>query len=196
MMMLILSKLGIKIGGTKYHKLGPETGFNPTGLWEVPGVPYKPFNQAQIDKYNLEQYDAIKVIGHGLTNPDTEWNKIDKLIYMVRDPREVIVSQQKQVGYMGDDAYNYAMYTIHVHDFIWRTKLHRPNYIVVDYRNLMFHTKSQVKKIAAWLGVNYKAKAAKVINRKFYRSKIEDAPVDDYTNKAVDFYRSMQTVAL
>ena len=196
MTMLILDKLGLKKSGDRYSTLGPETEFNPTGLWEVPGVPFKPFNQKTIDDYNLKDHEVVKVVTHGINHPDTDWNLIDKLIYCIRDPREAMVSQQKQHGFNGDDEFNYAMYINHIHDFIWRTKWNRPNYIVVDYKDLIFHTKSKVKKIAAFLGVPYKAKAAKVINRKYYRSRIEDAPEDDLMEKAIQFYLSMKTVAI
>jgi hypothetical protein len=171
LMMLILKRLGLKIAGSKFITEDNKM-MNPTGIWEIKGTPMKPFNQELIDLYEIKG-DVMKIISHGLLESDM--SLIDLIIYMVRNPREIVVSQRQQVDYI-DDEYNYNWYNIHCATLI--TKLDRGEMspmMFVHYTDLMTHPKRVTKTIASILGLKWTAKVAKAVNKKYYRSKADDA---------------------
>lgn len=186
-MMLILKKLGFKIAGSKV--INPENiDMNPTGIWEVKEAVTKPFTQETIDKYQIEG-EAMKVISHALFTSD--WNLIDTVIYMVRDPREIIVSQRRQIN-AGSDEHNYGWYNVHMGTLLTGLEMKKyPPMLFVDYGKLMTHPKAVTKKVAQVLGRKWSAKVAKAVNKKYYRSKAEDAPYDETAMMYYKYFKAL-----
>lgn len=167
LMMLVLKKLGLSIAGDRVPK-GTRPELCPTGMWEILGVSMGPLLQEVIDEHNITE-DVIKIISHGLFYSDL--TLVSKIVYCVRDPREIIVSQRSQPNDRTDD-YRYKWYNVHnaaLVTFMERGKL--PPLLFVDYANMMKKPRKEVRRIAEFVNKPYTKKAANVVNKRYYRSK-------------------------
>lgn len=187
MMMLVIKKLGINIVGDKFLKKGPD--YNPSGIWEIAGIPNNPLTKEVLKKHDIEDAECLKMMSHGFLQSDI--TLCTKLIWCIREPREVIVSQRNQFNYQGDD-HNWGWYNIHMATLLEKKKRahYWPPTLIVDYADMLFKTASQVKRVARFLGVPYKAKAKKVINRKFYRSKADDIEDNPTARKYYNYLKA------
>lgn len=181
LMMLILHKLGLRNAGEKYlTDRTPE--MNPSGIWEIRGTPYQSLTPELLEDFGIEA-DVIKIMSHKIWLSDNDL--IDKIIWMVRDPREVIVSQRNQKNYKSDE-HNYAWYCIHMDILCQRLQNMPADTLFVNYKSLLKRPRPTVRKVAEFLGLKYTKKAANVINKKYYRSKANQAEDDP---KARAYYK-------
>jgi hypothetical protein len=187
MMMLMIKKLGLSIAGEK--QIGQSTAeMNPTGIYELLGVAMAPFDQSVIDERNITE-DVIKIISHGLFYSD--FSLIDKIVYCIRDPREVIVSQRKQTKYRGDE-HNYKWYNVHcaaLVTFMERGKM--PPTLFVDYKDMIKKPRQQCRRVADFLEVPYTKKATSHINKRYYRSKAHMAEDDETARKYYNYLKAL-----
>lgn len=185
--MLIIKKLGLSIAGDRVPK-GTRPDMNPTGMWEILGVAMAPFTQETIDEHNITE-DCIKIISHGLFYSDLYL--FDKIVYCIRDPREVVVSQRRQTKYRGDE-YNYKWYNVHcaaLVTFMEQKKM--PPIMFVNYKDTIKRPKRQVRRIAEFLDVPYNSKAASVVNKKYYRSKAHMAEDDPTARQYYNYLKAL-----
>lgn len=188
LMMLILNKLGMEVAGEKYlTDRTPE--MNPSGIWEVRGTPYQSLTPELLKDFEIEA-DAIKIMSHKIWLSDDDL--IDKIIWMVRDPREVIVSQRKQFNYKSDE-HNYAWYCIHMDILVKRLVNMPAETLFVEYKSLIKRPRKVVRKVAEFLNVPYTKKAANVVNKKYYRSKANQAEDDP---KARAYFKYIQDLCV
>ena len=107
LMMRIVDSLGLEIAGEQQpgekrpdrNKKRKERAeyLNPEGFWEVPGVVSRGIKtEEQVEEYKDK---VIKIVTGGLSNTvKPAIDKIDKIIFCLRHPREVAFSQQKLVS--------------------------------------------------------------------------------------------------
>jgi hypothetical protein len=180
MMMLVLKRLGFKIAGEKkFEKTIP--GFNPTGLWEVWGVPNNGISEPVTA-------DVIKIMTKGLVQSNS--TLITKIVYCIRDPREVIISQRGQRGYRSDD-HNWDSYLVNMAKLFDNVSSTDWNHIhVVDYADMMKAPAIVVGKLAKFLGVKSTKEAVLTPDPKYYRSKKHKIPDNEYARM---YYKKLRT---
>lgn len=187
LMMLILKRLGVICAGEKVPK-GTRPEMNPTGMWEILGVSMAPFTKQTIDEHNITE-ECIKIISHGLFYSDM--SLIDKVIYCIRDPREIIVSQRNQMDHRGDE-YCYNWYNVHTAALITFMELGKmPPTLFVNYKDMMKNPRRQVRRVAEFIDRPYKGKAAKVVNKRYYRSKAHMAEDDETARKYYNYLKGL-----
>jgi hypothetical protein len=189
MMMLMIKKLGFSIAGfEQITEQGPQ--MNPTGIWEIKGVAMGPFDQSVIDKHNITE-DVVKIISHGLFYSDM--SLFDKIVWCVRDPREIVVSQRKQTNYRGDE-HNYKWYNVHTAALVtFMEKGKMPPTLFVNYKDMIKKPRKQCRRVADFLGVPYKKSATSHISSRHYRSKAKDA---DYDETAMRYYNYLKQLCV
>lgn len=187
LMMLVLKKLGLSIAGEKVPK-GTHPELCPTGMWEILGVSMGPLIQDVIDEHDIKE-DVVKIISHGLFYSDL--TLIDRIVYCVRDPREIIVSQRSQPNDRTDE-YRYKWYNVHhaaLVTFMERGKL--PPILFVDYANMMKKPRKEVRRVADFVGKPYTKKAANVVNKRYYRSKAHQAKSDETAERYYKYLKAL-----
>jgi hypothetical protein len=187
MMMLMIKKLGLSIAGSK--QIGKSTAeMNPTGIWEILGVAMAPLTKEIIKKHNITE-DCIKIISHGLFYSDL--TLFDKVVYCIRDPREIVVSQRKQTNYRGD-WHNYQWYNIHTAALItFMQRGQMPPTLFVDYKDMIKKPRQQCRRVADFLEVPYKKSATSHITSRYYRSKARDAEWDETAMKYYNYLKKL-----
>jgi hypothetical protein len=211
LMMRIVDSLGIEITGEqqpgekrKSEKRQERAEYlNPEGFWEIPGIVSRGIRtEEQTEEYGDK---TIKIITSGLSHTvKPAIDKIDKIIFCLRDPREIAYSQQKLVS------------NVEVHDgkeWVYsteKTKIDLGKYIlsvggyilkstndpdlwnktlVVEYENLLNNPENQIRRISDFLEVDYNPETKNIIRKDLHRStKVPE------TNELVDkIYRSIKT---
>jgi len=171
-MMLILRELWFTIAGEKW--LGNPDD-NPTGIWEIPKVVRNGISE-DIVKGKCPSIcgpinaDVIKLTTLGLTSSADAL--IDKVIYMVREPSEVILSQLR-LGH-GEEQELSDNYNKNIMTFLLWASDKEHEVIVVSYNNLIVNPAWQISKVARFLqcftheGVE---RASKVVDPQYYRER-------------------------
>jgi hypothetical protein len=193
LMMRIVNSLGLEIAGEKYagtkrpdrSKKRQERAeyLNPEGFWEVPGIVSRGMKtEEQVEEYKDK---VIKIVTHGLSNTvQPAIDKIDKIIFCLRHPREVAFSQQKLVSgvevAMEKDwefspehmQVDLGRYIVGVGGYILRsTKTDLwDKTLVVEYGDLITKGWSEIKKISNFLEVPYNPETKNLIRKDLYRS--------------------------
>jgi hypothetical protein len=180
MMMLIIKRLGFKIAGAKtFEESVP--GFNPSGIWEVWGTPNTGLTK-------VVDADVIKIMTKGLVQSDPAL--ITKIVYCIRDPREVIVSQRGQRGYKNDE-HNWDAYLVNMANLFDNVSSTDWNQIhVVDYADMMKAPTIVVGSLALFLGVPPTTEAVLTPDPKYYRSKKHKIPDNEYARA---YYQKLRT---
>jgi hypothetical protein len=195
LMMRIIDSLGLEITGDKHagqnrpnrsEKRKERAEYlNPEGFWEVPGIVSSGIRtEDQAKKYEDK---VIKIVTHGLSHTvKPAIDKIKKIIFCLRDPREIAYSQKKLVSgvevagknkedwefspeNMQVDLGGYIMsvggYIIKsVKTDLWDKTL------VVNYEDTINEPEVQIKRISNFLGVPYNPESKNLIRKELYRS--------------------------
>ncbi|MHA2182177.1 MAG: sulfotransferase domain-containing protein [Promethearchaeota archaeon] len=210
LMMRIINSLGLEISGDQNPGKEQEDDkrqeranyLNPEGFWEVSGIVSRGIRtEEQIEKYKDK---AIKIITHGLSNTvKPAIDKIDKIIFCLRNPREIAYSQQKLVSTVEvseDESWGYApehmkvdlgRYILSIGEYILKTVQTDlwDKTLVVYYEDLINNGASEIKKISKFLEVPYNPETHKIIRKDLYRS-VEVPEVNDLAN---DLFNSIKT---
>jgi hypothetical protein len=195
LMMRIIDSLGLEIAGDQNpqaKRKRPERNkkrqeraeyLNPEGFWEVPGVVSRGIkSEEQVEEYKDK---VIKIVTGGLSNTvQPAIDKIDKIIFCLRHPREVAFSQQKLVSGVEvakEEGWEFSpenmqvdlgRYIRSVGGYILRsseTDLWDKT-LVVEYGDLINNGWSEIKKISNFLEVPYNPETKKLIRKDLYRS--------------------------
>lgn len=175
--MLLIRELGFKITGVKSPSKAKGLGkkmrkrdqkSNPTGFWEIPDV----VRYGIPPGYRLVG-EAVKLLRQGLLTATPS-----RLIYCIRDPREMVVSNITADSRITPEmVYNkYIKWTklhLELNPMGW-DKTH-----VVDYSDVQSQPEREVRRLAAYLGAEYKPNALKRIKPELYRSSVEGVSKDD-----------------
>jgi hypothetical protein len=210
LMMRIINSLGIEIAGDqnpgkerKNDKRQERAKYlNPEGFWEVPGIVSIGIKtEEQVEEYKDK---AIKIITHGLSNTvKPAIDKIDKIIFCLRNPREIAYSQQKLVSGVEiakKDGWEYSTenmrvdlgkYILSVGGYILRSSKTDlwDKTLVVNYEDLINNGWSEIKKISNFLGVPYNPETKKIIRKDLYRS----VKVPEVNSLTDDIYNSVKS---
>jgi len=196
--MRLLMTMGFKIGGEKFvltqieNKQQPR---NPEGFWEIRWLPYRGLHlQMLLGEDDHEQpvnippgTEVIKLTTIGFFRSDM--TLIDKVIFCVRDPREVVVSQRGQVRYQGDDI-NWDLWKNHmihtaknVKPIGWKRKI-----FILDYNSLMRDPQTEIDWLCKFLGKLPTPSLYEVINKKLYRSKKKEVKKDKEAKEIYEWF--------
>lgn len=201
LMMNVLSFLGCDVMGNKFPKRkDPKKKervqyLNPDGFWELPIV-------SRGIKEDIGN-KTIKMICRGVLNtPKEVIDTFDKVIFCLRDPREVVKSQRKlisgiMVSKKNDWAFSpefsktsYRKYNLNVGMYflaanrlgLWDRTL------IVDYEDMVFDSQNQIMRICNFLELPYNDEAIKLIRRDLYRS----TPVEKSDELSIELYGAIK----
>jgi hypothetical protein len=177
---MIVRELGFSLAGTK-NPCGYADDGNLDGYWEVPGVVMNGLTDGIVKGTLPPKYttpiteDAIKLLTCAVVGSDDKY--IDKIIYCVRNPIEVIASQKRrawQEKFPIDDEHNhelvlYRSYCISMFNLLSNIIPKYEDVMIMNYNIAVFNPKLMVDSIANFLGVKPTKKAYKVIKEKYYR---------------------------
>ena len=154
--MLILKNLGFTIAGEKDPN--NRMDLNPTGIWEIPYVVHKGLQKP------IEE-DVIKLTQSGLEYTTIKY----KLIYCIRDPREIVISNRSLIGEGVNDE---TVWNNYLFESAWAIdNLFLLNSHIVDYGDVIKKPKKEINRLANFLKVNPTKKAKQTPNSQYYRSK-------------------------
>jgi hypothetical protein len=163
---------------------------NPNGFWEmlytVQGIQYRLNDVERLNRLLAEENKSIcKIVSQGLANSDPRF--IDKIIYMVRHPRQVAKSQERlkrntplehdvPIDKNGDEikVHTPKMY-INVTAVASRWVVENPDVPVlqVNFDDLLANPKEELSRISDFLGEGDFSKADGVIEPRLKRSNPE-----------------------
>lgn len=192
LMMRIVDSLGIEIAGenkSNFEWEGPNyiatakeeraKYLNPEGFWETKVVSRGIRTEEELEKYKDK---AIKIITSGmLRTVEPAIEEIDKVIFCLRNPREIVQSQKKLISNIkvADDKdwkfspekmkVNFNRYIVSVGRYILQSNLWSKT-LVVDYRELIKNPAEQIKRISEFLEVPYNPESMSIIRKDLYRS--------------------------
>lgn len=177
-MMMILGKMGLQIGGSKFLEIQEQRGQqnrNPDGYWEIAWLPFTGLHQDILDGEREEVTipegsEVIKLATAGLLVSD--FRLIDAVVFCIRDPREVIVSQRRQINWPGDDK-NYRMYNDHMCQVFkfFKPQAWLDTVCLMDYGRLMKNPEGELQYLGKFLGKLVTPGVSKLIRPELYRSK-------------------------
>jgi hypothetical protein len=171
-MMQMLKAMGLRIAGKKHTATSTEV-YNPGGIWEVPNVVYDGITTP------IEDADVIKLAMAGIERTPAE--VIDKVIFMVRHPRECIVSQRGQNGPMSGHELDENNWIVARMAYECWFKMvvpeDEPQLLYVHYKKLLTEPKKQVRRVADFLGIEDTKNAMGLINPDLYRAKRDKVPL-------------------
>jgi hypothetical protein len=212
LMMRLLEGLGLKvkgddlIKGKKGKRRKNAEDLNPKGFYEVPGVVMK-----GIPEKDLEDYDnhVVKLITPALLK--TSYLHIGRVIFCLRDPREIALSQEKlasPVEVAIDGEWNFApkamtpnykryansicqlfMYIYYNANILYKT-------LFVDYHDVIFKTEHTLLNICAHLEIgvskNTIKEAVALQDPSLYRSKNYTETDDKYFHMSMYLYDKLK----
>jgi hypothetical protein len=209
LMMRIIDSLGLEIAGeqqpgekrpNRNKKIQERSEYlNPEGFWEVPGIVARGIRtEEQVKKYEDK---AIKIVTSGMIHTiEPAIDKIDKIIFCLRHPREVVFSQQKLISGIEvakKDGWEFSPENMEV-DYdryigivggyilksvktdLWDKTL------VVEYADLINDASREIKRISKFLEVAYNPETKNLIRKDLYRS----VKVPEIDKLADNIYRS------
>jgi len=204
LMMRIIDSLFIEIAGEKrnqsHSKKKEERAnyLNPEGFWETEVVTRGIRTEEELEKYKDK---AIKIITSGLLRTvKPAIDEIDKIIFCLRNPREIIQSQTKLVSKVmvankNDWKFapeqmktNFNRYILSVGRYILQSKDLWNKTLVVDYGELIEDPDTQIKRISEFLEVPHNPESMSIIRKDLYRS-IQSPKKDEL---AYDIYNSVK----
>ena len=195
MQMQIIKAMGLIPIGQKYiHEWNKD--LNPGGIWEVEGLYGLGLTQEILDgKVGFLSDeplvgDVIKVTTKGLLKSDPAI--VDKVVYCLRDPREVIVSQRSLKNARGDTI-NWENY---LRNLVAFTEALDPddiaNILFVDYADVMWSPRAEVKRVAKFLDKEPTEEARAIPSPEHYRSKKHKAKVNSVGRAAIRMYQALR----
>jgi hypothetical protein len=192
--MLILKELGLKITGDKYFD-EISKDFNPTGMWEIKTLPYNGLQKilftTGVPEINggkpIPEDGVLKVTFRGYIKSDL--SIISKLIICIRDPREIVASQRKQLNHISDK----HCWNLLLGHYCAMTEapITCPT-LVVDYNDVMWDKKKEVQRVADFVGVPVTQAALDAVRPELYRSKKHKVKRDRYCKAAEMYHRAFR----
>jgi len=213
LMMRLLEGLGLQVKGDDLikgkkgkHKENAEN-LNPKGFYEVPGVVMRGIPEANLDEYDDH---VVKLITPALMK--TSYPHIGRIIFCLRDPREIALSQKNlssPVEVVGEnDKWEFApkamlpnykryarsishffMYIYHNANVLYKT-------LFVDYHDVVFKTEHTLLDIIAHLEIGVSKQtvkdAVKLQDPSLYRSKNYEDFDDKYFHMAMYLYDKLK----
>ena len=193
-------KVGVRIGNKVVSKkfASPEQieksiDMNPEGYWEMSRVVKnglsKDMAAGKVPSLVSEPIteDVIKILSHGLQA--THGDLIDKIIFCIRDPREVVTSQRDIIYSTSNDSMRYMAYIEHTKSILSYIEDEDWDIIkVVDFKDMHEKTEETIKGIASFLGKDVNSEALAVVRPDLYRSK----PLAYYNKEADELYRQLR----
>ena len=182
LMMNTLKTLGCDILGSKFPHEGRKTEdskriersieLNPEGFWEVSGLVATGGRRSNVDLLSLLEGKTVKLITRAILNIPKEIIDNSKIIFCLRNPREIMKSQTRLVSNImvtdgsGSDDWkytpevtkiDYTRYKSTVGRFLVTAKNHDlwDKILVVDYQDMMYDTENQIKRICEYLEIPY-----------------------------------------
>lgn len=194
LMMMIVRELGFKLAGQDFTDT-TEKDRNPDGFWEV----WKVVNEGIITEVldgkapgyceQVVDGEVLKLMTKALLQSDLRL--ISQMIYMIREPREVIVSQRGMKKWPGDEEC-WNRYIVHMYKLMNSIPQHFLRYytLFVDYRDVMKDTKKQVERVARFLRVEPTVEAEQVVRPELYRSRMNQVKDNKYARKYYNALRA------
>ena len=166
---------------------------NPNGFWESPyavqGVFYRFQDRLKLEQWEYEDKPTIcKIVGRGLWQSDPQY--IDKIVYMIRHPRDIAKSQERLKRglpeFIDNEGNNHKLedeITIHTPKMYiqvtqavcaWLVEYPFIPMLHVYYDELVERPENVFKEIQEFLEEGDFKKAIKSINPRLRRSKAED----------------------
>ena len=163
----------LKAGGIEIVSDGLRTAdeFNPVGYYEDHRIKNLEKNNAWLKS---EKGKAVKIISYGL--PDIPLGLPVKIIYMLRDLDEIILSQNRMlkdnIGKMSDENLKHCFNTHLNKIFTWMNEQKCLEFITVSYHDLLNHTSGEINRINRFLDFSLREKeACLAIKPELYRSR-------------------------
>lgn len=169
------------------QRMGHARDMNPGGFYEcaysVRGIRYnftQEAEQARLLSEPSERRTVVKIVSQGLANSDPRF--VDRIIYMMRPPREVAKSQEKLSGQFRD-----PQHVIHSPEMFIRVTAMAARWLMahsdiplllVDYHDLLTEPIRVFDSLYHFLGEGDFARASGIIDPALYRSKAENVPND------------------
>ena len=208
LMMRILKESGLEIVGEQYpnknkNKEEDLIELNEYGFWEIPGFVAKGTKKAS--KYEYLYGKTFKLICRAMIQTDIEFlNKIDKIIFCLRNPREIVESQKNlfsNISVVENGSWNdknnkvkpkFDLYKNSMsHYILLANKLNLWNRtLVVDYKDIINDTENQIINICKFLEKDYKPELSNLVEKRLYRSNF----VDIYDQKAEMLYKTIKSL--
>jgi hypothetical protein len=195
MMMQMIQALGLKLIGEQYiHEWNKD--LNPGGIYEVEGM-YGTGLTKEVLNGEVSFLSDEPLVGDVIKLPTMDLLKSDpslitKVVYCLRDPREVVVSQRSLKNARGDKT-NWENYLQHMVKF---TEKLEPddlqNIVFIDYGDIMWSPRAEVKRLAKFLEVEPNDEARAIPNPKHYRSKKHKAKVNSVGRAAIRMYEALR----
>jgi len=207
-MMNILQTAGLDIIGEKYPNQDKEREkdmleLNEHGFWEIPGFVARGAKKAS--KYEHLYGKTFKIICRAMIQTDLEFiNHIDKIIFCLRNPREIMESQKNlfsNIAIAEGDSWNdkndkvkpnFDQYKNYIGRYVLlanRLNLWSKT-LIVDYKNMLSNPEEQIKKVCEFVEKEYKPELADLVEKRLYRSN----PVKQYDKKAEFLYKTIKTL--
>ena len=185
------------IKSKRSDSLGNSKDMNPNGFWEmeytVKGVKYDFNDRNRLEELKVESPKSFcKIVSQGLSQSDPTY--IDKIIYMIRHPREVAKSQERLIRsgpINGDNApmVNGKAVKIHTPEMYiqvttsasqWLLSYPEIPVLFVHYNDLIENATEVLSQIEDFLGEDIldKPKVSQVIDSSLRRSQPEDIESD------------------
>lgn len=174
LMMQILEKAGIPVFKDDKRKADEN---NPRGYYEHQWVKRLASDNSWIEQ---AKGSAIKVISHLIFHLPAEFNY--KIIFMLRNLKEVVVSQNRMLAKKGkadEKSYPYSIELAYARSLKrakkWISNKHNVDVLYVDHAQLIKEPLSVVNEILEFTGVNGSSKEiASVVDNNLYRVKIDE----------------------
>ena len=164
---------------------------NPNGFWEcefsVQGIKYTYGNREWLkDLYDNGKNKICKIVSQGLLKSDPKY--IDKIIYLIRHPRNVAKSQER-LGRkfdmkFGDETKNiFDDLVVHTPEMyievtlqacMWLEEFKDVPILFVEFEELQRNPEVEIDKIAKFVGYGDFSKGKSIVEPKLNRSKQED----------------------
>lgn len=163
MVMAIMKALGFKLAGDQWPKKNPDA--NPEGSWEVDDI-------VMLGMTEPIDGDVIKLMTPALF--ETSIDFIDKVIYCIRLPEEVIASQialaekQKMPPIKAEDLYRSHANSLYN---VLSGLLPAIPTCLMNYNVALEEPKAIVDMIAGFVGAEPTPQAYKVIKKQYYHQK-------------------------
>jgi len=215
LMMRLLEGLGLQVEGSsvivkkrseKHYENAKD--LNPKGFYEVPGVVMRGIPNKHLDNYDDK---VVKLITPALLK--TNYQHIGKIIFCLRDPREIALSQQKLSSQLevtdkdnewqfapGGMEPNYKRYT-HSISRLFGYLQFNPNILYktlfINYHDVVFKTEKILLDICNHLEIgvskNTIKEAVKLNDPSLYRSKDFKDSNNRYSDMAMYLYNELKT---
>lgn len=164
---------------------------NPNGFWEcefsVQGINYKYYNRKWLDElYTEGKNKVVKIVSQGLLKSDPKY--IDKIIYLMRHPRNVAKSQER-LGRrfdmkFGEERKNiFDDIVVHTPEMYIEVTLKACRWLIenkdvpvlfIEFDKLQKNPDKEIKRMAKFVGYGDFKKAKNIVEPKLNRSKQEN----------------------